>query len=64
MASHMFDWLRLAARRGTRVLVGDPCRRYLPPGLERLAVYRVRTSREIEDAETKESAVFTFPSGL
>lgn len=64
MASHMFDWLRLAARRGTRVLVGDPGRRYLPPGLERLAVYHVRTSREIEDAETKESAVFTFPSSL
>ncbi len=60
MAGRMFDWLRLAARRGTRVLVGDPGRRYLPPGLERLAVYRVRTSREIEDADAKESAVFTL----
>ena len=64
MASHMLDWLRMAARRGTRVLVGDPYRKYLPPGLERLATYRVRTSREIEDAEIKESAVFTFPAGV
>jgi predicted nicotinamide N-methyase len=56
----MVEWLRLAARNGTRVLVGDPGRTYLPPGLERLAAYRVRTSRELEDAEIKESAVFTF----
>ncbi len=62
MASRMFDWLGLAARSGTRVLVGDPGRTYLPSGLERLATYRVRTSREIESAEIKESAVFTFPA--
>ncbi|MGZ6268294.1 MAG: class I SAM-dependent methyltransferase [Candidatus Limnocylindrales bacterium] len=62
MASRMFDWLRLAARSGTRVIVGDPGRTYLPSGLERLATYRVRTSREIESAEIKESAVFTFPA--
>jgi predicted nicotinamide N-methyase len=62
MASRMLDWLRLAARRGTRVLVGDPGRTYLPPGLERLATYRVRTSRELEDAEIKESGVFAFPA--
>ncbi len=62
MAGRIFDWLRLAARSGTRVLVGDPGRTYLPSGLERLATYRVRTSREIESAEIKESAVFTFPA--
>ena len=62
MAGRMLDWLRLAARRGTRVLVGDPGRTYLPPGLERVAAYRVRTSRELEDAEIKESTVFTFRS--
>jgi predicted nicotinamide N-methyase len=62
MAGRMFGWLRLAAQSGTRVLVGDPGRTYLPGGLERLAAYRVRTSREIENAETKESAVFTFPA--
>ena len=63
MATRMLDWLLLAARRGTRVLIGDPGRTYLPPGLERLAAYRVRTSRELENAEIKESAVFTFPAG-
>jgi predicted nicotinamide N-methyase len=60
MAGRMVEWLRLAARSGTRVLLGDPGRTYLPASLERLASYRVRTSRELEDAETKESAVFTF----
>lgn len=63
MAARMIGWLRLAARRGTRVLVGDPGRTYLPPGLDRLAAYRVRTSRELENAEIKESAVYTFPAG-
>jgi predicted nicotinamide N-methyase len=64
MARRMLDWLGLAARDGTRVLVGDPGRTYLPPGLERLATYRVRTTREIEDSEIKESGVFTLPAGV
>jgi predicted nicotinamide N-methyase len=62
MATRMIEWLRLAARDGTRVLVGDPGRTYLPVGLERLAGYRVRTSHELENSEIKESAVFTFPA--
>jgi len=62
MASRMLDWLRLAAGSGIRVLIGDPGRSYLPSGLERLATYRVRTSLELEDAEIKQSAVYTFPS--
>lgn len=63
MATQMLAWLRVAAGRGTRVLIGDPGRTYLPPGLERLATYRVRTSLELENAEVKESAVFTLPAG-
>jgi predicted nicotinamide N-methyase len=63
MAARMLDWLRLAASRGTRVLVGDPGRRYLPPGMSPLASYRVRTSHELEDAEMKDAAVYTFPGG-
>jgi predicted nicotinamide N-methyase len=62
MAARMVDWLRLAAARGTRVLVGDPGRRYLPPGMSPLAAYRVRTSHELEDAEMKDAAVYTFPA--
>jgi predicted nicotinamide N-methyase len=61
MATRILDWLRVAARAGSRVLVGDPGRKYLPLDLERVATYRVRTSRELENAEIKESAVFTFP---
>jgi predicted nicotinamide N-methyase len=61
LAGRMFGWLRAAHERGIRVLVGDPGRAYLPTGLERLADYRVATSREIEDAESKAVAVFTLP---
>jgi predicted nicotinamide N-methyase len=64
MGSRMIEWLRIAAARGTRVLVGDPGRKYLPAGLERLATYRVRTTREIEDAAVKETSVFTIPTEL
>jgi predicted nicotinamide N-methyase len=63
MAGRMLGWLRLAARSGTRVLVGDPGRTYLPSDLDRLAAYRVRTSLELENSEIKESTVFTFPAG-
>jgi predicted nicotinamide N-methyase len=60
MAGRILEWLRLAARGGTRVLLGDPGRTYLPAGLQRLASYRVQTSLELEDAATKDSSVFTF----
>jgi predicted nicotinamide N-methyase len=56
----MAVWLQLAAERGTRVLLGDPGRAHLPPGLKRLATYRVRTSREIEESEATEAAVYTI----
>ncbi len=60
MGTRMIEWLQVAASRGTRVLLGDPGRKYLPPGLERLATYRVRTSTELEDAAVKETSVFTI----
>ena len=61
MAARMRDWLNLAAEAGIRVLIGDPGRTYLPPGLVRLATYGVRTSREIEAGDARDSAVFTIP---
>ena len=60
MAADLVDWLRAAHRAGTPVLLGDPGRKYLPPGLRRLAVYQVHTTREIEDSELKDAAVYTF----
>jgi predicted nicotinamide N-methyase len=58
MAGRMLAWLRRAAAAGTRVLVGDPGRAYLPADLRPIARYDVRTSRELEDAEVKPSAVY------
>jgi predicted nicotinamide N-methyase len=60
MADRMLGWLRQASRNGTRVLIGDPGRAYLPSDLALLATYRVTTSRELEDAEVKPSAVYTL----
>ena len=60
MAIRMAVWLHAASEHGTRVLLGDPGRAYLPPGLDRLASYRLRTSREIEDAELTDAAVYTI----
>jgi predicted nicotinamide N-methyase len=60
MAERMAAWLRAAAANGTRVLIGDPGRAYLPDGLKRLATYRVRTSREIEEAELTWATIYTI----
>ena len=60
MAERMTAWLRAAAANGANVLIGDPGRVYLPDGLERVATYRVRTSREIEEAELTEATIYTI----
>ena len=50
-------------RSGARVLLGDPGRSYFPKsGLVKLAEYSVATTRELEDAEVKKTAVWTFPT--
>jgi predicted nicotinamide N-methyase len=59
MARRMIEWLRAASATGTRVLLGDLGRRYLPPGLTRVATYDVRTSLELENQPIKRSHVFT-----
>jgi predicted nicotinamide N-methyase len=60
MAARMVEWLRAIHRSGSRVLMGSPDRRYVPDGLERLATYRVHTTRELERAEMTEASVYTF----
>ena len=60
MARRMLEWLRAASAGGTRVLLGDLGRRYLPPGLIRVATYDVRTSLELENEPIKRSHVFTL----
>ena len=52
-------WLRAIAGAGTLVLLGDPGRSYLPKeGLERIVAYAVKTSRELEDTDLRNAAVW------
>jgi predicted nicotinamide N-methyase len=62
LAQRVMAWLGAARAAGARVLIGDPGRAYFPKsGLERLAEYTVPTTRELEDAEVKRSAVWSLP---
>jgi predicted nicotinamide N-methyase len=59
LAERLLDWLHERARSGVRVLLGDPGRSYFPKsGVEKLATYRVQTTRELEDSEIRETSVY------
>jgi len=59
LAARLLDWLRLARHQGTHVLIGDPGRSYLPKQhLTQLAAYSVPVTRDLEDAEIKQGAVW------
>jgi predicted nicotinamide N-methyase len=59
MSERVFAWLKTLAARGATVLVGDPGRNYLPKAnLSELAVYDVKTTRELEDQEIRRSKVW------
>jgi predicted nicotinamide N-methyase len=63
LAERAMAWLTEARDRGARVLLGDPGRSYFPKtGLVKLAEYSVETTRELEDAEIKRTAVWSFPT--
>jgi predicted nicotinamide N-methyase len=56
LAERLLAWLKES--RAT-VLLGDPGRSYFPKsGVEKLATYRVQTTRELEDREIRETSVF------
>ena len=60
-AHRAFDFLHGHAARGTTVLIGDPGRSYLPRDkLRRIADYRVPVTRDLEDAEIKQTAVWSL----
>jgi predicted nicotinamide N-methyase len=62
LAAQAMAWLAAARAAGARVLIGDPGRSYFPKsGLVKLAEYRVPTTRELEDAEIKRTAVWALP---
>jgi predicted nicotinamide N-methyase len=62
LADRVLPWLRRAADRGVRVIVGDPGRKYLPEaadaGFVELASYRVSTTTTLEDSDVVESRVY------
>ena len=59
LAERALPWLLAAKSRGTRVLIGDPGRSYLPRDqLTRLMDYSVPVSRELEDTEIKNTTVW------
>src|SRR5690606_18977467 len=54
LAERLIPWFSKLAKRGARIIVGDPGRAYLPKGrLEQLALYTVPVTRALEDAEVK-----------
>jgi predicted nicotinamide N-methyase len=60
-AQRAFDFLQRHAANGTTVLIGDPGRSYLPRDrLHRIAGYSVPVTRELEDTEIKQTAVWTL----
>ncbi len=58
LAERLIPWLRLLAKNGALVLLGDPGRAYLPKsGLEPIAHYDVPTSLELEDKTSRDTLV-------
>ncbi|MFP3944933.1 MAG: class I SAM-dependent methyltransferase [Alphaproteobacteria bacterium] len=61
MARRVTEWLSALAGQGVTVLIGDPGRNFLPRArLETLARYRVPVSRDLEDREVRDTAVWRF----
>ena len=59
MAERVTAWLRTLAAGGTLVLFGDPGRAYVPrDGIEKVAVYDVPTSLELEDRTIRQTTVW------
>jgi len=59
LAERLLAWLQQRSGAGANVLIGDPGRSYFPKsGVEKLATYRVQTTRELEDREIRETSVY------
>jgi predicted nicotinamide N-methyase len=59
LAERLLAWLIERRAAGANILLGDPGRSYFPKGgVERLATYRVQTTRELEDREIRETGVY------
>jgi len=61
LAEKLLVWL--SARKGA-ALLGDPGRSYFPKaGVERLALYNVQVTRDLEDREIRETGVYRLLTG-
>ena len=59
LAGRIEAWLRAEVRGGRTVLLGDPGRTYFPKtGVEKLASYAVKTTRDLEDADIRNTGVY------
>jgi predicted nicotinamide N-methyase len=59
MTGHIMPWLRRLAAAGTEVWLADPGRAYLPrEGLVEMARYAVPTTRELEDRDSRQVAIY------
>ncbi|MBX3493783.1 MAG: methyltransferase [Parvibaculum sp.] len=64
LAARIEAWLRKLAGEGATVLIGDPGRTYLPKsGLEKLVAYAVKTTRELEDTDVRNTSVWRVLPG-
>ncbi|MBX3495367.1 MAG: methyltransferase [Parvibaculum sp.] len=64
LAARIEAWLRELAGEGATVLIGDPGRTYLPKsGLEKLVAYAVKTTRELEDTDVRNTSVWRVSPG-
>lgn len=62
LADRVTAYIEAAARQGALVLIGDPGRSYFPKGrFTKAADYKVKVTRELEDAEIKHTAVWSLP---
>lgn len=59
LAERTFAFLRRAAEAGVVVLIGDPCRTYLPQDvLTAVTTYEVQTPKSLEDDDVKRTTVW------
>jgi predicted nicotinamide N-methyase len=61
LAEKLLQWLHSS---GASALLGDPGRSYFPKtGVERLALYNVQVTRDLEDREIRETGVYRLLTG-
>ncbi len=59
LAERVLAYIEAASQLGAAILIGDPERNYFPRGrFSAVAEYQVAVSRELEDSETKKTAVW------